>query len=91
VGGNGVASGGVAGGVRVGAGVAVGVAVGNMSDGVTWITPGVRVGTRVGVGGVFFVHPAAMISARPRTATIQSRATLARCLMSFLLHIVKLG
>jgi hypothetical protein len=75
VGGSGVASAGVAGGAMVGAAVAVGVAVGSMSDGVTWITPGVRVGKRVGVGGVFLVQPAAMMSARPRTATIQSRAT----------------
>jgi hypothetical protein len=61
-----------------------------MSDGVTWMTPGVRVGTRVGVGGVFLVQPA-MMSARLRIATVQSRATLARCLMRFLLHIVKLS
>ena len=70
--------------------VAVGVTVGGMSDGVTWITPGVRVGTSVGVGGVSLPQ-ATRISTRPRITTTPSRATLARCLMSFLLHIVKLG
>lgn len=83
----------VAGG-NVGAGgtgvaVAVGVAAGSMRDGVTWIIPGVRVGTSVGTGVAFLVQPA-MISARPRIATIQSRCMLARGLMSFLLHMVKL-
>ena len=95
VGGGVVASPGVAGGATVGAGgtgaaVAVGVAVGSTRDGVTWTTPGLRVGTGVGTGVAFLVQPAAMMSARPRIATIQSRLMLAQCLMNFLLHVVKL-
>ncbi len=88
--GGGLTSAGVVGGAVVGVAVAVavGVAVGRMRDGVTWTIPGVRVGTGVGAGGVF-LQPA-MMSTRPRIATIQSRLMLAQCLMNFLLHIVRL-
>jgi len=93
-----VASGDAVGGAVVAVGgtdvaVATGVAVGGIRDGVTWITPGVRVGTRVGAGVGVLVQPTiAPMTSRPRTTSSRAAGQyllMERCRIGFLLHAIK--